>query len=1014
MSKIETLPTFTAAPNSSQMNDAFAKITTAMSNTLSRDGTTPNTMSADLDINGNDILNVDNLNVNGSLVLNGVTVTTTNLTIPSTPTVILDFSSRAEFVIWSQAGTKTVGDVANAEGLSYEYDGTSTIWLDLPGWKLAIPRVPATAAIYAPTVTFTNIGSVLADQKYNSMAGLFRDRQGTLRAVWNGNDATNSVENDAGQTIYMADSADNGATFGAKYTPFTSATYASNRFAGSDVLLIQAVPVDFNGTSWVAWNAARQATNQGAFLSFRTSGLWTNRKLMQRTSDGAIVARSELLTADAPAGYTTLWDVGGEDWFAYPQWMKNFDGVFYMGVTLCHPTDGFTVAVKKNVTLSSADGATFTIGTPMPEGVIQPYQPWEWDVIRLPNGHFRAYIRINYEYAGDGSVSSTQSIAYKQAVAESPDLMAWSAPTFAPLATHKQRITTTQMPNGFWGMALNDHRLSRNNQGLHLIRDGGALASAVDVSNETSATEWAHTGSAFYDSVTGKTMVIWSASYNSGGYTNPSAIRVAIVTGTPATATLNVIPQSRDDAPTTSGTTLTFSGTAAAGIDVPLHDYTLMFEYAITGTALTGSQTVVICSAGSAQAGLQVQKRRERVEIVPVANGRAGNALRVLDDTVLSITVQPDFIQINGNRFWLPGSGEFHFGDYHGTGSDLTDPVLSIDVAKIRCGEAAYSNPTSNWYGSPGRNVIRNGDCQWDQKNDGANYSDAVGCKLDGWNVFDDGGATFTVNRQQYSTSAAAAYFGSIQPHMRVNASVLGATDAIIGQVFEGAGSFAGDLMTLALDLYDDDNGILPVTVEWMQYFGTGGSPTATQRNRLSTLYLNGNEKRHTVSFIVPPIIPSYTFGSNLDDYAALTFRIPFHQTLADLRFGRVRMCEGLSARGVGSDNDDQVLRDFVVMQATDANTVFANGYMTSATEMRGAVNYGVGKRAPTLETEGTFQVTNGTGSVTGAITLARAGLATGELRMTGVSGFTTGHGAVIRAASDATARLMFNRRLVK
>ena len=42
----------------STINANWALIETALENTLSRDGTTPNTMSADLDMNSNDILNV--------------------------------------------------------------------------------------------------------------------------------------------------------------------------------------------------------------------------------------------------------------------------------------------------------------------------------------------------------------------------------------------------------------------------------------------------------------------------------------------------------------------------------------------------------------------------------------------------------------------------------------------------------------------------------------------------------------------------------------------------------------------------------------------------------------------------------------------------------------------------------------------------------------------------------------------------------------------------------------------
>ena len=56
------------------INANNALIETAIENTLSRDGTTPNTMSADLDMNSNDILNVTNLEVD-TLTIAGDTFT---------------------------------------------------------------------------------------------------------------------------------------------------------------------------------------------------------------------------------------------------------------------------------------------------------------------------------------------------------------------------------------------------------------------------------------------------------------------------------------------------------------------------------------------------------------------------------------------------------------------------------------------------------------------------------------------------------------------------------------------------------------------------------------------------------------------------------------------------------------------------------------------------------------------------------------------------------------------------
>jgi len=61
------------------LNDNFNALRDALLNTVSRDGSTPNAMNADLDMNGNDILNAGGLYINGVDVftlLNRVTVST--------------------------------------------------------------------------------------------------------------------------------------------------------------------------------------------------------------------------------------------------------------------------------------------------------------------------------------------------------------------------------------------------------------------------------------------------------------------------------------------------------------------------------------------------------------------------------------------------------------------------------------------------------------------------------------------------------------------------------------------------------------------------------------------------------------------------------------------------------------------------------------------------------------------------------------------------------------------------
>jgi len=65
MAKLTTIDVTSGYASTTALNNNFALIETALENTLSRDGTSPNSMSADLDMNSHGILNVTSLIVNG-------------------------------------------------------------------------------------------------------------------------------------------------------------------------------------------------------------------------------------------------------------------------------------------------------------------------------------------------------------------------------------------------------------------------------------------------------------------------------------------------------------------------------------------------------------------------------------------------------------------------------------------------------------------------------------------------------------------------------------------------------------------------------------------------------------------------------------------------------------------------------------------------------------------------------------------------------------------------------------
>ena len=77
MAKAPTLTTIASGyASNTQLNNNFDAIETAFGNTLSLDGSVPNAMGADLDMNGNQILNAGGLTIEGVDVFTLINKTT--------------------------------------------------------------------------------------------------------------------------------------------------------------------------------------------------------------------------------------------------------------------------------------------------------------------------------------------------------------------------------------------------------------------------------------------------------------------------------------------------------------------------------------------------------------------------------------------------------------------------------------------------------------------------------------------------------------------------------------------------------------------------------------------------------------------------------------------------------------------------------------------------------------------------------------------------------------------------
>jgi hypothetical protein len=84
MAKKPTLTTITSGyASNTQLNNNFSELRDAFDNTLSRDGSTPNAMLADLDMNSNAIINASGLEIEGTDVFTLINKTTISTASPS-------------------------------------------------------------------------------------------------------------------------------------------------------------------------------------------------------------------------------------------------------------------------------------------------------------------------------------------------------------------------------------------------------------------------------------------------------------------------------------------------------------------------------------------------------------------------------------------------------------------------------------------------------------------------------------------------------------------------------------------------------------------------------------------------------------------------------------------------------------------------------------------------------------------------------------------------------------------
>jgi hypothetical protein len=164
MAKKPTLTTLSSGFNSTTtLNNNFTALRNAFDNTLSLDGSTPNAMNADFDLNGNNILNANSIETEG-LTINGVQVGSSELTPTtalfstehtgngSTTTFSMTYNPGAEF------NTYVFVDGVYQNKSTYSISGTNVIFSEAPPLNSKIEINVFRALTLSETTQASNVG----------------------------------------------------------------------------------------------------------------------------------------------------------------------------------------------------------------------------------------------------------------------------------------------------------------------------------------------------------------------------------------------------------------------------------------------------------------------------------------------------------------------------------------------------------------------------------------------------------------------------------------------------------------------------------------------------------------------------------------------------------------------------------------------------------------------------------------------------------------------------------------
>jgi hypothetical protein len=270
----------------------------------------------------------------------------------------------------------------------------------------------------------------------------------------------------------------------------------------------------------------------------------------------------------------------------------------------------------------------------------------------------------------------------------------------------------------------------------------------------------------------------------------------------------------------------------------------------------------------------------------------------------------------------------------------------------------------------------------------------------DRWMIeFNGSGGTRTISRQQFLTviDETGDYFFQWQQ----TANEVGNTFRFLTQKIENVRTFSGKYVTVSF--YSNTPSTFSCAVDLVQFFGTGGSPSATVFVTPQSFTTTTAVTKFSLTFLVPSI-SGKTIGSNNDDYLSLRFSLPANTTFAYFNLFNVQLEEGQFASPFEYRTPQQELalcqRYFYRAQQPPLRGVV----VTASVANRLAMPHPVPMRTvPTATMGGNLPIYDGAATTTvNAITAQHNTASTLEIDVSLSAGLTIGRPAIVYQAGTA------------